>query len=185
MADHVTRYNKMPIPAIDAHTRHFEAGALRIGVEYRVLDEQLTAVIRPVLEDATGGETGKLTENDDRGVSLHVYVLGNDGWREHLRFDCFEEEPHYHYVSWAEKRNEVYHLDAVADGDALAWALDRIAARLPYMLRHAEPGSEALVNAVDLETLMPRVVAAAYAARFDVNPDTARFSEAGRPREDA
>lgn len=181
MADHITRYDKMPIPAIDAHTRYFEAGALRIGVEYRVLDEEVTAAIRPDLEAASGADTGKLTENDDRGVSLHVYVRGADGWREHLRFDCFEEEPHYHYVSWAAKSNEVLHLDPFADGDALGWALARIAMRLPQMLRRAEPGCEALVSAADIEALMPRVTAAAYAARFDVDPDTIRAAAVREP----
>ena len=174
MVDHITRYDMMPIPAIEAHTRYFESGNVRIGVEYRVLDDEITAASRQVLEAATGDQTGKLTEIDDRGVSLHVYVRGSDAWREHLRFDCFEEDPHYHYVSWRAKRNELLHVDPFADGDPLAWALDRIRTRLPQMLRRAEPGCEALVSVADLELIMPQVVAGAYAARFQIDPETVR-----------
>src|SRR3990172_2415710 len=32
---HVTRYSVMPIPPVEAHTAWFDAGPLRIGVEYR------------------------------------------------------------------------------------------------------------------------------------------------------
>jgi len=172
MAASITRYDKMPIPAIDAHTRYFESGRLRIGVEYRVLDDAVAAAARLHLEAATGVETGKLTEIDDRGVSLHVYVQGDGGWCEHLRFDCFEEEPHYHYVSWAARSNEVLHVDPFAVGDPLGWALECLRTRLPQMLRRAEPGREALVSAPDVDTIMPRVAAAAYAARFDIEPQS-------------
>ena len=34
MADHITRYDKMPIPALETNTKYFHAGNIRIGVEY-------------------------------------------------------------------------------------------------------------------------------------------------------
>lgn len=172
MAGHVLRYDKMPIPAIDGHTCYLEAGGLRIGIEYRVLDDIVTARARLHLEQASGSDTGQLTELDDRGVSLHVYTACDEGWRENLRFDCFEEDPHYHYVSWSERRNEVLYVDPVADGDPLAWALDRIRQRLPAMLRRAEPGAEIGIDWVAVDALMPRVAATAYEMRFNA-PDEA------------
>ena len=75
MADHITRYDKMPIPAMESNTEYFDAGAIRIGVEYRVLTDAVAAVARLNLEASSGGETGKITELDDCGVSLHVHGL--------------------------------------------------------------------------------------------------------------
>ena len=45
---HVTRYDVMPIPPIEAHTEWFAAGALTIGVEYRILTEAIGTVDRQV-----------------------------------------------------------------------------------------------------------------------------------------
>ena len=43
MADHITRYDLMPIPPVEKQTRWFEAGAVRIGVEYRLLTDAIAA----------------------------------------------------------------------------------------------------------------------------------------------
>ena len=103
---------------------------------------------------------------DDRGVSLHVCSAGNDGL-EFLRFDCFDEDPHYHYISWREKFNDMVHLDSIADGDPLAWALERIRTRLPQMLTRA--GADDIAARLDpaaIERALPRVAEAAYRARY-------------------
>jgi len=169
MGDHITRYDKMPIPPIAAHTEYFEAGVIRIGVEYRVLTDELVASIRATLETASGADSGRLENLDDRGVSLHVFGRDGANFLEYLRFDCFREEPHYHYVSWARKSNEVLHIDPVADGDPLAWSLERIRTRLPQMLQRA--GVSALARQVDpmlLNEILPRVTEAAYRARYRI-----------------
>jgi hypothetical protein len=163
MGDHITRYDRMPIPPIDANTQYFQAGAVRIGVEFRVLSDDVVAQIRGTLEAATGSDVGQLTELDDTGVSLHVFVAG----QEHLRFDCFREDPHYHYVGWARKSNEVLHLDPVADGDPLLWALERIRTRLPQMLERAGvPELAKQVDVAELERVLPRVTELAFRSRF-------------------
>lgn len=167
MGDHITRYDKMPIPPIDAHTRYFDAGVIRIGVEYRVLTDDVVAAIRDSLQSAGGEETGKLENLDDSGVSLHVFGKVDGKEYEYLRFDCFSEEPHYHYVSWASKSNELLHIDPVADGDPLTWALDRIRHRLPQMLIRAEAGYVAAqVDHEQLDAILPKVTEAAFAARY-------------------
>ncbi len=168
MGDHITRYDRMPIPAQDANTEYFDAGNIRIGVEYRVLTDAVVAVARMnLMVAASGGETGKLTELDDCGVSLHVHGIADGENLEYLRFDCFQEEPHYHYVGWSRKTNELLHIDPVCDGDPLTWALERIRTRLPQMLERA--GASHIAAMVDLraiEAVMPKVTEAAFRARY-------------------
>jgi hypothetical protein len=169
MSDHITRYDQMPIPPVEERTCWFEAGAVRIGVEYRLLNDAIAAAATTV--EARGVRSSEGMHFDDRGVSLHV--CGAEGERrEHLRFDCFDEEPHYHYVSWREKSNEMLHLDPVADGDPLAWALERIRMRLPQMLARA--GAPELAARVDprvVEAVLPRATEAAYRARYDLDEE--------------
>lgn len=167
MDSHITRFDRMPIPPDETRTEYFEAGIIRVGVEYRVLTDELVAAIRPTLESAGGGDTGKLEDLDDSGVSLHVFAGPNGRQLEYLRFDCFQEDPHYHYVSWDKKANEVLHIDPVADGDPLAWALDRIATRLPQMLARAGvPEIGRQIDAHLIETVLPRIKEKAYRARY-------------------
>ena len=162
---HVTRYSVMPIPPVEAQTAWFEAGPVRIGVEYRLLTDAVAAA-NP-LAAAAGDERGQTAELDDRGVALHVCGEQDGEWREFLRFDCFVEDPHYHYVSWRAKANEMIHLDPVADGDPLAWALERIRTRLPQMLARAGAADiAARVDPAEIERALPRVAEAAYCARY-------------------
>lgn len=167
MGDHITRYDRMPIPAQDANTEYFEAGVIKIGVEYRVLTEAVAAVARMNLMAAQGDVRGKLEELDDCGVSLHVHGLADGESLEYLRFDCFQEEPHYHYVGWAAKTNELLHIDPVSDGDPLTWALERIRTRLPQMLERAGASNiAAMVDLRAIEAIMPKVTEAAFRARY-------------------
>jgi hypothetical protein len=161
---HITRYDVMPIPPIEAHTEWFDAGALAIGVEYRLVTEAIAAARQ--VEAATGSDGLEAAVLDDRGVSLHVVGVVDGVRREVLRFDCFVEDPHYHYVSWRAKSNEVLHLDPVADGDPLGWALERLRTRLPQMLARAGvPELAASLDARAIEAALPRVAAAAQNAR--------------------
>jgi hypothetical protein len=163
---HVTRYSVMPIPPVEAHTAWFDAGAVRIGVEYRRLTDAIAAA--HLLEQARGEERGQTAKLDDRGVSLHVFARQDGEWREHLRFDCFAEEPHYHYISYRDRMNDMVRLDTVADGDALAWALERIRTRLPQMLERAcAPEAARALAPAALEAALPRVAAAAFRARYE------------------
>ena len=117
-----------------------------------------------------GSETAPRNRSEnlaDSGVSLHIYGGSGEQGREYLRFDCFVEEPHYHYVGWSRKSNEVLQIDPVADGDALAWALERLRTRLPQMLVRAGAADiAALVDPLLIEAILPRVAEAAYRARY-------------------
>jgi hypothetical protein len=60
------------------------------------------------------------------------------------------------------------HLDPVADGDPLLWALDRIRTRLPQMLERAGAADVAArLDFAALEAALPRVTEAAFRARYD------------------
>ena len=112
----------MPIPAAEARTTFFSAGAIRFGVEFRELTDAVAA--SAVLEAASGDERGQTTELDDRGVSIHVFGNQDGEEREFLRFDCFLEDPHYHYISWREHSNEMLHMDPALSGDPVEFALE-------------------------------------------------------------
>ncbi len=161
---HITRYDVMPIPPIEEHTEYFAAGTITFGVEYRLLTDAIAAA-SPV-EAASGSDRGA-ESFDDRGVSVHVFSDGDGERLEYLRFDCFDEDPHYHYISWTERSNEMLHIDPIADGDPLAWALERIRTRLAQMLERA--GAAGVARRVDpgeIEKVLPRVAEAAYRARY-------------------
>lgn len=169
----VTRYEVMPIPPIDSQTRYFDAGPVSIGVEYRLLDDAIAAASTIVAAD--GVDAGVSTGIDDRGVSIHVFGIRDGERLEHLRFDCFDEDPHYHYVSWRDRTNEMIHIDPVAAGDPVEWALARIRTRLPQMLARAgAPDIAAQIDTTVLEAILPRVTEAAYRARFDHDDEAIR-----------
>ncbi len=173
MSSHITRYDLMPIPPVESQTEYFEAGAVRFGVEYRLLDDAIAAASK--VESAGGQDSAGSI--DDRGVSLHVFGSAAEGEEllEHLRFDCFDEDPHYHYVSWKDRSNEMLHIDPVADGDPLTWALERIRSRLRQMLERA--GAADVAARVDLrqvEEALSKVSEAAWRARYHHDEEAVR-----------
>ena len=162
---HITRYEVMPIPPVETQTDWFEAGPVKFGVEYRLLNDAIAAAA--VLEIA-GGDAPSALNIDDRGVSIHVFSNSGGESREYLRFDCFEEDPHYHYISWKDHSNEMVHIDPIADGDPLGWTLDRLRLRLPFMLERA--GAAEIAAKLDsrlVDDVLPRIAEAAYHVRYN------------------
>ena len=98
----------------------------------------------------------------DGGLSIEVYaeVEGRD--TELLRFDCFQNDPHYHYGPQA--GDDRIPLDPTATGDSLQWALERFErGRLKPMLERA--GYDAVAEALDEEAVanaMPTVISRAH-----------------------
>lgn len=162
---YITYYDQMPIPPIEENTEIFTAGNIAIGVQFRILTDEAIADLK--LETASGGERGKVTDMDDQGVALHVFTVDGSKMTECLRFDCFDDDPHYHFVNWGELRNEMIHLDPVAHGDALTWALRTIRERLPQLVERAL-GTEAAakVDSAAVEKILPLVTESAFRARF-------------------
>lgn len=132
-------HGKEPIPHSERDTVIVDAGAVRIGVEYRIVTPE---AIQQYIEDLKERDPAAAAEIDpddvtlleDEGVSLHVF--DTDSGREYLRFDCFEGDPHYHYITPGE-RNFVVAYDGFANGPILEWALGQINRRLAPMLEFA------------------------------------------------
>lgn len=126
-------YGVMPIPMVPEACTDVPAGPVTFVVEGRRLTDEAilgNAAVRGGL-DAIEHPSGV----DDGGMTIHV--LGSADRLEHLRFDCFEFEPHYHYISNAEQANVVVRIDTFAEGDPTTWSLRCLRDRLPEMLAHA------------------------------------------------
>ena len=121
------RYERLPIPMVPEHCVSIDAGAVQLVVESR----QLTDAI---LDDTYHGEVSTEIGFDDHGATLHV--CGTADGLEHLRFDCFEHEPHYHYIDQAAGANVVVRIDELAVGDPVEFSLACVADHLPDMLRN-------------------------------------------------
>ena len=72
---------------------------------------------------------------NDQGLSVQVYgeVDGKD--TEILRFDCFDQRPHYHYGP--ENHNIRLDLDKTTAGNPLGWTMNQISNKLPAMVQRA------------------------------------------------
>jgi hypothetical protein len=152
-------YNIPPQPPAPENTRYLPAGAITFGIEYRDVDpESLTATYAK--DPAQLAEFEEISPEggfSDEGVSIHV--CGTDDGHEYVRFDVFDDEPHYHYIhrtpTGAEVVNNVINFDTTAHGEMLPWAIGCLRTRLPAMLTEAEGGH--LVSQLDSE-LVARVV---------------------------
>jgi hypothetical protein len=138
-----TVYSVPPIPPDPEHTTWVPAGGLSIGVEYRLLDEaeiEANYAGRELDEIRAAVQDRVLQDN---GVSIHV-AGAHDG-HEYLRFDLFEQDPHYHYIEPSGERQTIVQYDRVAMGDMLAWTLHQLRHRLAPMLERAG-GAELLAK---------------------------------------
>jgi hypothetical protein len=119
------RYDRLPIPMVEEHCIPVDAGAVQLVVESRRLTNE-------ILADTFQGAVDPVVVFDDHGATLHV--LGADDGLEHLRFDCFEQEPHYHYIDQGAVTNTVVRIDELAVGDPIEFSLACVEQHLPAML---------------------------------------------------
>ena len=144
-------YEMPPMRPDDAYTTYFDAGAIKVGVEYRDLNPE--ALMEYYEADEAYIEELRRTAPlgiEDRGVSLHVFDA--DGEWEYLRFDLFEDAPHYHYNHLGGGRNHIIPFDETAHGPIAEWAIDKIrTGGLAPMLSQA--GAPELADALDPDVL--------------------------------
>jgi len=95
-----------------------------------------------------GGEGGS---DADQGVCLQVVGNVDGKERELLRFECFDNHPHYHYDP--ENKNVRIMLDPTVTGNPLRWTMTQLRKKLPAMLGHA--GYEQVGLQIDPSLLMP------------------------------
>jgi hypothetical protein len=153
------RYDQMPIPMVAEHCITVAAGAVQLVVESRRLTNAIVA-------ETFHGEVVAGIPFDDGGATLHV--LGADDGVEHLRFDCFEQEPHYHYIDHSRGGNTVVRIDELAVGDPIEFSLACVERHLPDMLGNC--GVPALADDVkgrldDVAAALPEVRALMEQAR--------------------
>src|SRR5687768_14367297 len=121
------RYEQVPIPMVAGDCIAVDAGAVQLVVESRRLTNE-------IIERAYKDTVDATIPFDDFGATLHV--CGTADGLEHLRFDCFENEPHYHYIEQAAGANTVVRIDEVAVGDPIEFSLSCVEHHLPEMLRY-------------------------------------------------
>ena len=112
-----------------AHEISIQAGGLNFIIEYR--------------------NFGK-----DRGPAIRVYADIKNQTTQVLRFDCFENDPHYHYDP--DGKNEMHHLSLIDTPDTVAWSLEQIRSRTVEMLQKAgynekadQINSEEIANSIN------------------------------------
>ena len=113
------------------HGARVEAGPITFMIEHRTLVQDGTDVSGPTIR-----------------------VLGADDEHEYLRFDMFNTNAHYHYEPpsiTGDEKERILPLDTVAEGEPVAWAMDRLRGRLAPML--TEAGGQRLADALDDEAL--------------------------------
>jgi hypothetical protein len=121
------RYDRLPIPMVTEHCIAVDVGAVQLVVESRRLTNE-------IITAASGESAEPEIPFDDFGPTLHV--CGTADGLEHLRFDCFEKEPHYHYIEQGNGANTVVRIDELAVGDPVEFSLACVEHHLPDMLRH-------------------------------------------------
>ena len=164
-------YSALPVPAFLEHTVTVPCGAITFGVEYRRLDEAtIMAVYGPDSRAKFGGvrPAGMAEVVEEDGISLHVFDAATG--EERLRFDCFDDAPHYHLLAPAASRNVVVEHDP-SDGPLLDWALDHLGSSLAAMLEEAGAGD--LARQLDPAAVSRAVTTTRHVARY--------VSAAGRP----
>ena len=98
------------------------------------------------------------TRTGDRGPSLRVYGDVEGKPVQLLRFDCFENDPHYHYAPDGRDDHRKLSRDEVPD--PVAWTLAQLSGNLVSMIRTA--GFDELADRVDGDAVaaaIPRIEA--------------------------
>jgi hypothetical protein len=93
----------------------------------------------------------------DFGVTFRVFGNGSEEKVELLRFDCFKNNPHYHYDPTG--KGETHNLDRTKYPNPLVWVMDQLQTKLPALIEHA--GYSDIAHSVD-----PSVVATELSKRL-------------------
>jgi hypothetical protein len=105
---------------------------------------------------------------DDNGVSIHVF--DTESRHEYLRFDCFRNGPHYHYIERDSPKQTIVEFDAIAHGDMVEWTLTRIDRGLTAMLCHAgAPQLAEQLDQVKIRTQLPELKRLAHEAQRELD----------------
>ncbi len=90
----------------------------------------------------------------DQGLCVQVFGKINDNETEILRFDCFDQLPHYHYGP--ANNNIRLNMDKTTVGNPFGWTVDNLRTKLPTMIKRSgydELAAAVEANPVPAETL--------------------------------
>ncbi len=102
------------------------AGAIEFALHHRYLDGGAAH---------TQGRGSRGGSRADQGICIQVVGKVGDKETELLRFDCFDNHPHYHYGP--ENKNERIFMDTTTAGNPIGWTVTQMRERLPAMLDRA------------------------------------------------
>ena len=90
---------------------------------------------------------------DDRGPSVRVFGDVDEERVQLLRFDCFDDDPHYHYAPTGV--NRLFHLDPLTMGCPVEFTLEQVGRNTQAMI--AAAGYEEFAEGVDQAALGERI----------------------------
>ncbi len=113
------------------------AGSVTFALQHRYIDGGAAH------GQGAGGRGGS---HADQGVCIQVVGSVNGKETELLRFDCFDNNPHYHYGP--ENKNERIMLDQTVTGNPIGWTMKQLRSKLPQMVKRA--GYDALAQSINM-----------------------------------
>ena len=159
-------HKTIPVPPVPEHTTYWEVGGVKIGLEGRFLTGAILAdhfskdpeQARIFAELAAKSTTNQATL-DDVGISIHVFDARDD--KEYVRFDMFDGDPHYHYMTPGSHHIPVIFV-TTANPDYIGWTFERLATSLPAMMEKAGAADAARhVDMAAVRAILPELRAAA------------------------
>ena len=113
--------------------------------------------------------------NTDRGPSLRIYGDVDGQSVQLLRFDCFENHPHFHYDP--DGKNNQLRMDKTKVADPIAWTLDYLQGNVASLVRLA--GYSALAEQLDEAVLTAALPTVEKALRDSIPAAQPRLEASG------
>ena len=111
----------------------------------------------------------------DRGPSLRIYGDVEGKPVQLLRFDCFENQPHFHYDP--EGKNNQLRMDKANVSDPITWSMDYLRGNVASLVRIA--GYSALADELDEGALSAALPTVEKALRDSIPMDMSRMEASG------
>jgi len=139
-------------------------GRFRFGTSAIILSHRQTVVgglkRKSKMQDLEiGGLTFRIeyrTQGEDRGPAIRVFGDVDGEPKQLLRFDCFEDDPHYHYdpTGW----NLKFSIDELTMGCPLDFSLKQIGSHVVTMIEKAKfPEAAARVDQAEVTSRVDEI----------------------------
>jgi hypothetical protein len=115
------------------------------------------------------------TRTGDRGPSLRVYGDVEGKPVQLLRFDCFEQDPHFHYDP--DGKNNLLRMDKANVSDPIAWSMDYLRGNVASLVRIAGYGN--LASEVDEAALTAALPTVEKALRDSIPAEMSAMAASG------